>query len=314
MPGNPCAAESIARGREWGATVANAILAWRDNDGTTTPPPPFVGSTDVGFWRHAPLGAAPAGGHQYTVLSPFLLAEPIAFDPGPPYGFVNRSDALASETYAADLNETKERGGVNSAIRTPAELDEALFLDAVDLISLNGALRTKLHLHCRLVDNARAFALLNMAWFDAVIVACDIKYHYAMWRPFQAIRFADQDNNPATVPDPAWTPYLATPSHPEYVSVKITTKTALLRVIAELAGDCGSVQVTAYPSAAHPGGSRTFEGLAAVSDASIESGVNLGHQFRETAEISQVVGRAIGDEIVDHLLPRGRHGHRRSGR
>jgi hypothetical protein len=118
LPGDEGNSQSIARGRAWGQSVANAILAWRANDGSATVLPPFVGSTDAGYWRHAPLGAAPTAGYFYTVTAPFVVTNPMAFDPGPPYGFANRADALASAAYAADVNEIKARGGATSAVRT----------------------------------------------------------------------------------------------------------------------------------------------------------------------------------------------------
>ncbi|HVP11005.1 MAG TPA: vanadium-dependent haloperoxidase [Phycisphaerae bacterium] len=303
LPGNSGVARSIAQGRAWGTTVANAIIAWRSTDGTATPPPPYVGSADAGYWRHAPLGAAPAGGYVYMGAVPFVLNDLAAFDPGPPYGIADRADALASALYAADVNETKARGGATSTVRSPAELDEALFLDACDLASLNDLLRSKLHPGSRIVDSARAFALLNLAWFDSVIVACRCKYEYALWRPFQAVRYADEDNNPATVPDAAWSPYLPTPSHPAYVSVLVTTRASLLQVIACLEGDCGPVELTAYRSAACPGGTRSFESLEAVSDACVDARVNVGLQFRDSAEVSQMLGRHVGEYIFRTALP-----------
>ena len=310
VPGDPGAAQSIARGREWGTTVANAIIAWRSTDGSTTVLPPFVGSTAAGFWRHAPLGASPNAGYVSTIAVPFLLEDPMAFDPGPPYGFANRADALASAAYAADVNEIKARGGVTSAVRTAAELDEALFIDAADVAGFNRLLRSKLHPHARLVDNARTFALFNLGAYDAAMVFFRLKYHHALWRPFQAIRYANEDNNPATNPDVTWTSYLPTPPHPEYISAHVTLFTTMVRIAARLEGDDGAVEFTAAASAAYPGGTKTFESLAAISDACAAARVNIGFHFRETTAISQVVGREIGDEIVDnHLLPRRSSGH-----
>lgn len=46
---------SIARGAEWGQTVADAIWAWRSTDGFTPAPPPFLGGLAVGQWRPTPL-------------------------------------------------------------------------------------------------------------------------------------------------------------------------------------------------------------------------------------------------------------------
>ncbi len=36
------------------------------------------------------------------------------------------------------------------------------------------------------------------------------------WRPITAIRMADLDGNPDTLPDVDWLPLVNTPSHPEY--------------------------------------------------------------------------------------------------
>jgi len=306
LPGSEGNSQSIARGRAWGESVAKAILGWRANDGFTTVLPPFVGSTAAGFWRHTPLGAAPNAAYVYTVTVPFVLTNPMAFDPGPPYGFANRADALASAAYAADVNEVKARGGAISAVRTPAELDEALFLDACDESSINGVLRSLLRPQTRLVDTAREFALINMAAFDSFCVFMRIKYEHAFWRPFQAINFADEDNNAATEKDSTWVPKLPTPSHPEYISAHVALYTAMLRAIARLEGDGRAVDLTAAASTFYPGGTKTYGSLTAIGDACKEARINVGFHFRQSTEVGQIVGDEIGDFVVDHsLLPLG---------
>jgi hypothetical protein len=62
LAGDQGNSQSIARGRAWGEYVAQQIIAWRANDGSAAVLPPFVGSTAAGYWRHAPLGAAPNAG------------------------------------------------------------------------------------------------------------------------------------------------------------------------------------------------------------------------------------------------------------
>jgi hypothetical protein len=66
-----------------------------------------------------------------------------------------------------------------------------------------------------LEENARLFALLNIALADAAIVCWDAKYLYNFWRPITAIQEADTDGNPLTEGDPGWTPLLPTPPFPE---------------------------------------------------------------------------------------------------
>ena len=46
-----------------------------------------------------------------------------------------------------------------------------------------------------LAENARAFALLNLAGADAFIAAWDAKFAYNQWRPVTAIRAAASDGN-----------------------------------------------------------------------------------------------------------------------
>ena len=136
----------------------------------------------------------------------------------------------------------------------------------------------------------------------------------ALWRPFQAIRYADEDNNPATDPDPSWNSYLPTPSHPAYVSVFVTTRVALLDLIAGLEGDCGPVSFAAYASGPYPGGTKTFTSVAEISDACVDARVNVGLQYRDSAETSRWVGHAIaGSILTDSLPPVGRRHHERCG-
>ncbi|MEX1027776.1 MAG: vanadium-dependent haloperoxidase [Candidatus Paceibacterota bacterium] len=53
-----------------------------------------------------------------------------------------------------------------------------------------------------LAENARLFALLNIAEADAGIAAWDAKYAFDLWRPIDAIRRGDIDGHKATGVDP----------------------------------------------------------------------------------------------------------------
>jgi hypothetical protein len=69
-------------------------------------------------------------------------------------------------------------------------------------------------------QNARLFALLNIAMADAATSAWESKYTYVYWRPILGIRNAgdggpgDSDGNPDTVADPTWAPLGASRSNP----------------------------------------------------------------------------------------------------
>ena len=68
-----------------------------------------------------------------------------------------------------------------------------------------------------IADSALLFAMLNLSGADAAINCWNDKYYWDFWRPWQAIREADRDGNPATEPDPSWTALLTAP-YPEHPS------------------------------------------------------------------------------------------------
>ncbi len=91
-----------------------------------------------------------------------------------------------------------------------------------------------------------------------------------------------------------------------YPSAHVTLFTAMLRMMADLVGDCHEIEFYA-PGFADP---LTYDSLSDLSDASIEARVNIGYHFRETCEVSQILGREIADHILENFLER--RGHRGS--
>jgi len=87
-----------------------------------------------------------------------------------------------------------------------------------------------------LSENARAFALLNMAISNALVSVMETKYHYNFWRPETAIRFGDIDGNPKTNPDPSFAPFIVAPCFPSYPSAHASASYAALTVLERLFG------------------------------------------------------------------------------
>jgi hypothetical protein len=300
IPGGAENSPSVSAGRAWGERVAQQILAWRADD-SFAQNLPYAGNTGAGHWRHAPLGTTPAAGTGVAATAPFALANPAAFDPGPPYGTGDRAAALASTAYAADVNEVKARGGRVSAVRTPAQADLAALINIVDVIDINAIVRRALPAQTKLVENARAFALLNLAAVDATIVVLQSKYKYGLWRPFQAINFADEDGNPATIADPAWVPLGATPPHPEYLSGHSGITSAMAGMAAAILGDDTTFTLsTSAPGA--PSITPTFTSFSALADATNDARVNIGFHFRSCCELSQRIGYQVAGAIAGGRL------------
>jgi hypothetical protein len=230
IPGDRRGSHSIARGRAWGEQVAQAVLAWRATDGLATVVPPYFGGFAPGQWRSIPDGTIPGALPQYAMLVPFTMSNSSQFRPGPP-------PVLDSPQYAADVNEVKAIGRVDSAIRTETQTQLSLLWAASSPLEENAVARSVVPRRYTLADTARLFALINFAACDGMIAGFDAKYHYGFWRPFHAIRLADTDGNPATEPDPLWTSLIPAPNHPEYISTHSTVTGATMRVLALLLGD-----------------------------------------------------------------------------
>src|SRR5581483_1468934 len=69
-----------------------------------------------------------------------------------------------------------------------------------------------------LSQNARAFALINMAINDSLVASFFNKYHYNFWRPETAIHAGDTDDNRKTEADATYAPFVVTPCFPSYPS------------------------------------------------------------------------------------------------
>jgi hypothetical protein len=197
----------------------------------------------------------------------------------------------------------KAKGGAVSTVRTQAQANLALLIHIADFADLNAIVRRSLPANSRLVENARIFALLNIAANDATIVCFQAKYKYGLWRPLQAIPFADEDGNAATVADPTWAPLGATPSHPEYLSGHSTISSAMLGVAAAMLGDDTTFTLTTSNTGA-PAITPVFTSFSAYSDAISEARINMGFHFRTACSVGQATGYAVAGQIVrTALLP-----------
>src|SRR6476660_5232811 len=121
--------------------------------------------------------------------SPFLrFVTPFGYD-DPARFRPHAPPALDSRTYTADYNESRDVGRATDTSRTAEQSATAL---------------------------------------NALIAAWDSKYTYMFWRPVTAIRAGDTDGNAGTDPDPSWTPFIATPPHPEYPAAHTTVGGSVL--------------------------------------------------------------------------------------
>ncbi len=278
-----------------GLNVANDILAARANDHSGDNMD-YVGSTDPGKWRptSAAHGLLPLWGN----VTPFGLTGGAQFREA-------AMPTLSSTEYANAVNEVKLLGANNSATRTADQTNIALFwADGGGTVTppghwnriaqTVGTLRGQ-----TLAENARMFALLNMATADAAISCWDMKYTYSLWRPVTAIQLADTDGNALTDKDATWQPLIATPPFPSYSSGHSTFSAAAGEILKSIVGT-DLFSFTTSSDAAIP--DRSFTSFSqAVSEAGM-SRIYGGIHYNFDNVVGQACGRKVGSYIYDNYL------------
>ena len=230
IPDGKAEDDGVALGR----SVADQILALRQNDGSGVVLPPYLGGTAPGQWRPTPPANAPGREPHWPDVTPFAMTSGDQFRPAAP-------PALDSAEYTAAFNEVKELGSATSATRTADQTAMAHFWNNAAAPGSPGHLNLMAQIVAEqqgntLEENARLFAALNIAIADAVISCWDAKYEYSFWRPVTGIREAANDGNPDTAADAAWTPLISTPAHPSYTSGHSSVSGAAAAVLADFFG------------------------------------------------------------------------------
>jgi len=282
----------------FGQAVADAVLAIRAGDGHDAVVP-YIPGTEPGDWRPTPrvgpgdteLPGRPAQLPQWGDVKPWLLEDGGQFRPdGPP--------ALTSVEYAAELNEVKAIGAINSTTRTEEQTEIAFYWrDLTNTYTPVGrwsqiageVLEAQGH---SVASAARVLGALNIVQADGAISAWDAKFVYDFWRPITAIREADTDGNDATVQDATWKPLIETPPHPDYTSGHATCSAAAAWALTYLLGD--NIAFT-NASVGLPGVFRSFNNFV---EAAAEAGISRvygGIHFASANIEGQALGKAVAD-------------------
>jgi hypothetical protein len=290
IPEGPAKTEGIA----WGESVANAVLALRAGDGSTNVVP-YANEPTPGIWRPVPPGNVNALLPGWGKVAPFCLMSGNQFRPQQPPN-------LTGAAYALEYDIVRLYGAKTGSSRTPEQSQIAEFwADGAGTETPPGhwnhiAQDVSRARNFSLPENARLFALLNLAQADAAILCWDAKYAYNLWRPVTAIREAETDGNPLTTPDPTWESFIATPPFPEYTSGHSTFSRSAAVVLAHVFGQ-DNITLTST-SDGLPGVTRTYSSFSSAAD---ESGISriLGGIHWYSANIA---GQTTGALLAQHLI------------
>lgn len=246
----------VEAGLELGRQVAALVIERAKTDGSDVP---WDGSipTGPGYWS-GQNPALPMAGTWKT----WVLENGSEFRPEPPF-------AYDSAERAAEMDELR------NFQRTPKSNAHALFWEygaggTRNYVYWNELLSRKL-LEYRLDDNAprvaRAFALVNIAYYDSVVACWDAKYTYWTLRPFQL--------------DPTFQPLFTTPNHPSYPSAH----SCLSGAAAELLGYL-------FPGDA--------EGYRSMVDVIGESRLWSGLHFRSDITAGENLAQAVAAKVIEY--------------
>lgn len=319
-----------------GRIVADAMLNARNSDGSEIDGT-YVAGDQPGQHRVDPLNPDQSyWGPTWGEVTPFVLSDGSQFRaPEPP--------AITSQEYADAYNEVKAVGGdgiITATTRTDEQTEIGTFwaYDGSKMLGTpprfyNQIARTIIeNQNTDVAENARLFALMNLAVADAGIAAWDSKFHYGYWRPVIGIREADVgtgpsglgDDNPDTEGDPEWTPLNSpasnqsgqdfTPPFPTYPSGHATFGAAAFRTMANYFGtDDIAFTVTSdelngvttdTDGNVRPLSPRSFSSL---SEAAVENGMSrvyLGIHWNFDASSGIDMGNSIADyAFANYLQP-----------
>jgi hypothetical protein len=322
IPNSPSKTAGITVGQQ----VAAQILAIRANDHANDPMP-YTPTNLPGYWQPDPLNPGqvaltPGWGN----VTPFTMNSGSQFRAAPP-------PALNSPEYTAAYNELLELGG--DGITTPtSRTEEQTEIGIFWGYDGTPGLCTPPRLYNQItqvianqkgnndVQNARLFALVNLAQADAGIAGWESKYFYDLWRPVTGIREGDLDGNPNTIGIPNWSPLGApgsngvamnfTPPFPAYVSGHATFGAAAMKTIALFYGtdhipftfvsdELNGVTFDQF-GMTRPLRPRSFQTLSQAIEENGQSRIYLGihWSFDKTEGIKQ--GNAIADWTFTHAL------------
>ncbi|MBA2304573.1 MAG: phosphatase PAP2 family protein [Acidobacteria bacterium] len=314
VPDGAAKTQGVALGRR----SANANLDRRASDGIPVGPwppregpitrPAYVPTGEPGDYDFTPpFDAAPLG--PIALFPGWGRLEPFVVDPKKHR--LDGPDPLGSRRYARDLNYLKSIGRLHSSTRTADQTEIARFWFEEFMVWNRIANSVIQRNNLDSWRAARVMAQVHFAMADAGIACFEAKYRFRTWRPYTAIRRADEDGNHETEAGANWLPLLwpapgvipppfFIPPIPEYPSAAAMLSAAAAEVLIGHFGDQVSFEAT---SISLPDVTRRFTGFTQAARENGMSRVYGGIHFLDAVGDGYRLGKRIGGEVSRSLPP-----------
>jgi hypothetical protein len=282
-------ASVINRSAAFGKSIATDIFSWSQTDKyKENNAMPYTLIVGPGAWQLTPPAfAAPAGpfwGNDRPIISGSqkgtLPEPPIQYSEDPTSAFYK----MAGDVYAA------------SKVLTADQKAMALFWRDAPGVTTPGhwlsILRQVIEQTNSHLDKAcYAYALAGICANEARISVFETKYTYNLIRPVTYVRLVFQDT--------AWLPFIATPSHPEYISAHAVVSKAISVALETVFGDIGSFTDHTYDYLAFA--PRSFNSFQAIAEDAGNSRFYGGIHFQPSIDLGIKEGQKVAFNVLGKL-------------
>ncbi len=289
----------------YGKTVADTIIAWtkKDNYLKSRGLMRYVLGKKPGDWQPTPLDYAQGLEPNWNTIRPLTLKTPSQFSPKEKLVFSTDKKSVFYKTMMATYQISKNLDTAQKAT--------ALYWDDNPNVSkIMGHLNYFIHKispgghwimiaqqacikkNVPVAKAAQLYTLTAIAIFDAFISCWHEKYQTNLIRPVTIIN---------RMVDAGWEPYIQTPPFPEFTSGHSVTSNAAATVLTNLLGH--NFEFTDVSEIPFGNKARTFKSFFTAAAESSASRVFGGIHYPETARISVLQGKAIGNYVFRLLHP-----------
>ncbi|HKH62571.1 MAG TPA: vanadium-dependent haloperoxidase [Flavitalea sp.] len=275
----------------YGESVAQNILNWSKNDGSSKTHPAYEVPKGDGLWEATPPAfGAPLVPYAYNNRTCVKNSTENTL-PVPPTPFSTDSTSafykMVNEVYSASTNLTAEQKALalfwddfpDGRYYGAAGHWASILKQVVDAKQLS------------LIEAAEAYAKMNIGIMDGFSACWKGKYTYNVLRPVTYIR--------KYMGQPDWTPLIITPAHPEYPAAHASISMAAATALTKTLGDNVSFTDHSYDDLGYA--PRSFKSFIEAGKEAGLSRLYGGIHYRPSIEAGYLVGEKTATNALNGL-------------